>query len=181
MEITITLPDTVEVSAGEYVTDFRFDRLSPDALAAFVAQAACIGIAKAGNDSASGAKAYAEKHVTVPGMDLEKARETLIEKWIAARYAAGSFDRTAMGLSRVEQIAREQIRAGFKASKAKAADYKAADTEGKTAMVEAAWDGLSDDARASLIAWATEEAKERAAESARKAARLKAANVAVKL
>jgi hypothetical protein len=91
-KITIELPDHVEISSGDYKAAFEWAKIDGDKLADFVAKAACIGVAKAGNDSASGAKQAADK-AAKDGDELtvDEARAMLIDKWIAARYESGEF------------------------------------------------------------------------------------------
>lgn len=121
MKIEIELPESVEVSAGQYATDFRWDAIPADKLAAFVSRAACVGVAKSGNDAASGAKAYADKSAAdeeQETVDVEGARAILIDKWIAARYESGDFGAIrGAGMSRLDKemisLARPTVKAKY--------------------------------------------------------------------
>ena len=101
MKLTIEIPETVTVEAGEASEEFAFANIAEDALQAFVESAVVIAVRKAGNDSASGAKEYAKKHK----LDVDDARAELIGKWCQARYDSGKFDRAASGFNAVEREA----------------------------------------------------------------------------
>ena len=149
MEITVQLPDTVEITAGKATEAFEWQSIPEDRRAEFVAQAAVTGVAKAGNDSASGAAKYAAENK----LDVEVARATLIQKWIAARYESGRMGRVAGVKS--DPIRDEAIRMYRKA--VKAADpkwYKNATEEEKWERMEQALDNASEKEQASVLATA---------------------------
>lgn len=161
MKVTIEL-DNVEVSAGNTTEVFDWSKVDKDALAAFVAQAAMIGVAKAGNDSASGAKAYAEKHE----VDVEDARKELIGSWIQARYESGKFDRrSGDGLSAVKKKAIQAVRTAVKAQDE--AKYKAMEERERFAAMIEYFESLDDAKQDGLIKWAEAEIKR--AEAAKEA------------
>lgn len=163
MQVTIELPETVEVTAGEAVVEFDWAKLPKDRLAEFVARAACVGVAKAGNDSASGAKAYAEKHT----LEIEAAREELIASWIEARYKSADFGRVAgVGDSAEIREAKSILRGHVK--KMQGAKYNKASPEERDAMVEKAWESIGDQ-RESLMETARAELARKREESQRRA------------
>lgn len=91
-----TISVTVEIPAHTYFStqsagDFCFDwtRIKADRLAQFVADAAEAGVSKTGVDAASSAKTFAEKTDGVA--DTDEARKILIGKWIASRYESQEF------------------------------------------------------------------------------------------
>ena len=166
MKLTIELPDSVQVSAGDATVDFEFAKIAKDKLAEFVAMAAQVGIMKAGNDSASGAAKFAKENK----VDVEEARETLITKWCNARYESGGFDRrTGDGVGPVDREAIRACRQAVKASDEKW--YKAASEEQKWQRMVEYFDGLDETKQEGLRKWATAEiARKAEAAKARKAA-----------
>lgn len=149
MKVTIELPEMVEINSGETTVQFAWGEVDKDKLLAFIAEAACVGVAKAGNDSASSAKAHAEKN----GLHIEDARRELIESWVEARYQSGEFGRTGAGESAETREAKSMLRAQVKQGDAK--KYKNASPEERNEMVDKAWAGLGDTERESYMKAAT--------------------------
>lgn len=142
MKVTIELPKTVTISAGDAEAEFEWSKLPKGELENFVATAAVVGVAKAGNDSASGAKQYAEKNDDVSSVD--EARQILIDKWIAARYESGEFGRvTGGGMSAVDRELVSMYRPIVKKFDEKAYKHAPAELE-RVAMVKEYIAGLSD-------------------------------------
>lgn len=158
LKLSVTIPQLIEVSAGEATENFDLSKLPEDKLAEFVAMAAQVGIMKSGNDSASGAKAYAAKNK----LDIEVARAELIGKWCEARYESGGFDRrTGDGMSTVEKEAVRACRRAVKESDEKW--YKSADEEAKWSRMVEYFDGLDQTKKDGLLAWAKAEVERKAA------------------
>lgn len=145
MKVTIELPEMVEINSGDTTVQFSWGEVDKDKLLAFIAEAACVGIAKAGNDSASGAKAHAEKN----GLHIEDARRELMESWVEARYQSGEFGRSGVSESAETREAKSMLRAQVKQGDAK--KYKNASPEERDAMVEKAWNGLPEAQRESYM------------------------------
>lgn len=172
MKVTIELPEMVEINAGETTVQFSWSEVASDKLLAFIAEAACVGVAKAGNDSASGAKAHAEKN----GLEIETARRELIESWVEARYQSGEFGRTGgTGESAETREAKSMLRAVVKEGDAK--KYKNASPEERSAIVDKAWDKLADEQKAAYL----KTAKARLELKAKQAAELAALATGVKI
>lgn len=181
MELTINLPDGVDFESRGEEFSFRFDRVPADKLAEFVVACVMAGVSKAGVDAASSAATYAKEN----GMTVEVATRTLVDKKMAV-WATGEWTArgTGDGLSRIEAIARERVREALKGSPSLKAVYKACDADGRAKMVEEQWTKLPTEQKDAAIRWAKGELAERQAESARKAARAKAAegiNLGIKL
>lgn len=171
MKVTIELPELVEINAGETTVQFSWSEVASDKLLAFIAEAACVGVAKAGNDSASGAKAHAEKN----GLEIETARRELIESWVEARYQSGEFGRSGVGESAETREAKSMLRVQVKAGDAK--KYKNASPEERSAMVDKAWDKLADEQKAAYL----KTAKARLELKAKQAAELASLATGVKI
>lgn len=173
MELTINLPETVDFESRGEEFAFAFADVAKDKLAAFVAQCVVIGISKAGVDAASSAATYAKEN----GMTPEAATRVLVDKkmsvWKTGEWSARG---TGEGISRVEAIAREQVRNAIATSPQLKAVYKACDTDGRKAMVEEYWAKQSPESKDAAMQWAKGELAKRQAESARKAEAAKAAS-----
>ena len=171
MKVTIELPEMVEINSGDTTVQFSWEEVAKDKLLTFIAEAACVGIAKAGNDSASGAKAHAEKN----GLHIEDARRELIESWVEARYQSGEFGRSGVGESAETREAKSMLRLQVKQDDAK--KYKNASPDERNAMVDKAWDQLADEQKAAYL----KTAKARLELKAKQAAELAALATGIKL
>lgn len=137
MKLTIEIPDTVGFAARKQSFIFDCSRIPPEARADFFAQAAIVGITKAGIDAAANAVAYAAKQVadgdeTFAGeTGVAKAARELVEKWIERRIRLGW--EAEAGESAVVTRAKAGLRVQVKAGDARA--YRAASPERRAEMV----------------------------------------------
>lgn len=171
MEITISLPETVEFESRDVAFTFDFRNVPEAMLPGLVVNAVLAGITKSGIDSGSDAAKYAAKF----DMTVEAATEELVGKWIAAR-ETGTWTRIA-GLSESSDVreGKALLRPVVKAGDPKG--YKNASPEKRDEMVEAAWAALTDAVRETYLKAGKAEAERKAAEARAKAER-KAALVA---
>jgi hypothetical protein len=169
MQITIEVPETITFASGERggeQTNFTFALADVDAerLEEWAARAFIAGLVKTGVDAAAGAKEYAEKNASVPGMSDRMAREHLIGKRLAA-WRKGQWLSRGTG-DGVDEVTKAAI--GLTAEAVKASDprkYKSAGPAERAAMRAEYFENLPAAQKATLMkqATATLEVRQKAA------------------
>lgn len=165
MQLTITIPTTVEWSSRDVDFALDLEAVEPTKLADLIAQAAVMGFRKAGVDAAASAAKYA----TDNNMSVEDATRELTDKKIAV-WLNGDWGatRSGDGMSRVERTAISAVRDAVKARDSKA--YKDMTESERFEACTQYFDGLSQVQKDGLLAWATSEiARRDAAKAAEKA------------
>lgn len=172
MQITITMPESIEWASRD--VDFALDltKVPADKLAELIATAAVMGFKKAGVDAAASAKEYAKKN----SLTEEDATTELTDKKIAV-WEAGDWGatRSGDGMSRIERTAVSAVRDAVKAQDER--KYKDMNEQERFAACSEYFDRLSDQQRDGLRRWAAGEVARR---DAAKAAQ-KALDIAIKI